>query len=144
MILKSDTSDLGVQVDLTPIIDMVFLLLIFFLVATTFQQSEREMKIALPESSAAGPISTALREIVVNIDDRGGVTVGGQAMTDAALAAMVRSAVTANAQQKVSVRGDRSTLYANVARVLDLCKGAGVTEPYLETTPGAGTDALPQ
>jgi biopolymer transport protein ExbD len=45
------------SIELTPVIDMVFLLLIFFLVATTFQQSEREMQIALPEAEAAGPIS---------------------------------------------------------------------------------------
>lgn len=141
MILRSHSTDLGVQVDLTPIIDMVFLLLIFFLVATTFQQAEREMKIALPESTAAGPISASLREIVINVDELGRVSVAGQTITDAALFAMVKSAVTANAQQKVSVRGDRSTLYANVARVLDLCKGAGVAEPFLETTqsPTAGS-----
>ena len=50
-------------VDLTPVIDVVFLLLIFFLVATTFHQSEREMEITLPETVSGGPISMALREL---------------------------------------------------------------------------------
>lgn len=143
MILRSNTSDPGVQVDLTPIIDMVFLLLIFFLVATTFQKTEREMKIALPQTAAAGPITAALREIVINVDDRGGITVGGKTMTDESLRSMVRSAVASNPDQKVSVRGDRSTLYANVTQVLDICKGAGIVEPYLETTPVSGGGTSP-
>lgn len=142
MILRPESADLGVQVDLTPIIDMVFLLLIFFLVATTFQQTEREMKIALPHTTAAGPISAVLREIVVNIDDRGSVSVAGRAVSEETLLALLRSAVAANADQKVSVRGDRSTAYANVSRVLDLCKAAGVSEPFLESTPSGA--ALPQ
>ena len=67
----------SVSIELTPIIDMVFLLLIFFLVATTFPQTEREMQIALPEASAAGPISTVLREIIINVDDQGQIFVSG-------------------------------------------------------------------
>ncbi|MBK8269579.1 MAG: biopolymer transporter ExbD [Planctomycetes bacterium] len=71
MIVKRTHETPGPIVDLTPVIDMVFMLLIFFLVATTFQQAEREMKIALPHASAAGPISLSLREIVVNVDATG-------------------------------------------------------------------------
>ena len=63
--IKVKESDTDTSIELTPMIDMVFLLLIFFLVATTFQQTEREMKIALPMASSAGPISSALRELIV-------------------------------------------------------------------------------
>jgi biopolymer transport protein ExbD len=41
--------------------------------------------------------------------------------------------VAVNPQQKVTVRGDRATAYANVVRVLDVCKAAGIQEPYLDT-----------
>ncbi len=112
---------------------MVFLLLIFFLVATTFQQTEREMQIALPMASAAGPISTALRELVVNVDAEGKIIVSGTVMQVEDLKVMVEGAVEANPEQKVTVRGDRDTAYANVVQVLDVCKGAGIQEPYLDT-----------
>lgn len=125
----------GVSMDMTPIIDMVFNLLIFFLVATTFHQTEREMQIALPEARASGPITAALREIVVNVDAQGRMIVAGRDMSADDLGAMIRQAVGANPNQKVSVRGDRNTAYANIARALDICKGAGVSEPYLETIP---------
>ena len=109
------------MIDLTPVIDMVFLLLIFFLVATTFQQTEREMKIALPTASAAGPISAALRELVINVNAEGNIIVSGKQMDRDSLRAMVMEAVRINPQQKVIVRGDRSTAYANIVAVLDVC-----------------------
>ncbi|MGE3108076.1 MAG: ExbD/TolR family protein [Phycisphaerales bacterium] len=135
MILAKDKSVVEAGVDLTPVIDMVFLLLIFFLAATTFQQTEREMQIALPQASASGPLSAALREIVINIDANGRTIVGGKALSADELTGMVRSAVVANPGQKVSIRGDRAAAYEHVARTLDICKGAGVSEPYLETIP---------
>ncbi len=122
-------------IELTPIIDMVFLLLVFFLVATTFHQTEREMQIMLPEAQASGPISTVLREIVVNVDDAGNIIVSGQTLEPDALRAVVERAVAENPEQKVTVRGDRRAVYAAIAQVLDICKGAGIEEPFLDTVP---------
>ncbi|MFQ5489741.1 MAG: ExbD/TolR family protein, partial [Phycisphaerae bacterium] len=77
MILQAKRQDTPITIELTPLIDMVFLLLIFFLVATTFQQAEREMQIALPTASSAGPISATLRELVINVDAQGNIIVSG-------------------------------------------------------------------
>ena len=121
------------SIELTPMIDMVFLLLIFFLVATTFHQTEREMQIALPVASSAAPISAILQELIVNVDVDGRIIVAGRELDPADLQAMVQEAVVMNPQQKVTVRGDRGTAYANVVRVLDICKSCGVQEPYLDT-----------
>jgi biopolymer transport protein ExbD len=134
--IQTNEPQTGVTIELTPIIDMVFLLLIFFLVATTFHQTEREMQIALPAAVSAGPISTALREIVINVDVDGEIIVSGRRMQPEDLTALVSEAVAANPEQKVTVRGDRATAYANVVRVLDICKGAGIQEPYLDTVIG--------
>lgn len=133
MLARSKDLDSGVTIEMTPMIDMVFLLLIFFLVATTFHQAEREMQIALPEASSAGPISATLREIIVNVDAEGQIIVSGGVLEPEDLRAMIAEAVEANPDQKVTVRGDRQTPYANVVRVLDICKGNGIQEPYLDT-----------
>lgn len=132
MIRASHTSE-SVSIDLTPIIDMVFLLLIFFLVATTFQQTEREMQIALPYASSAGPISAALREIIVNVDLEGRIVVNGALLTAEELQALITRAIADNPEQKVTVRGDRGTAYGNVVQVLDICKNSGIQEPFLDT-----------
>ncbi len=135
MIIRSNVEEESPRIELTPIIDMVFLLLIFFLVATTFQQTERELSIALPDSEAAGPITMQLREIVVNVTSEGAIIVGGNTVGLDDLRAMITEAVEANPEQKVSVRGDRDVPYGTVARVLDVCKGAGVDAPFLDTVP---------
>ena len=120
---------------MTPLIDMVFLLLIFFLVATTFQEAEREMQIALPEAEASGPITSALREIVINITAEGDVIVGGRDVGLVGLQEIISDAIAGNPDQKVSVRGDRGASYGDIAGALDVCKRAGVTDPFLDTVP---------
>lgn len=135
MIIKSATQNESPNIDLAPLIDMVFLLLIFFLVATTFQQSEREMQIALPEAESASPITMSLREIVINVDAAGTIIVGGQACSRDELRTLVTDAVEVNPDQKVSVRADRGVEYGIVASVLDVCKAAGVNDPFLDTVP---------
>ena len=133
MLIENGETDEGASIELTPLIDIVFLLLTFFLVATTFHQIEREMQIALPFAGSAGPITTALRELVVNIDEDGRIIVSGRQLEPDALAEMVLAAVEVNPEQKVTVRGDKNTAYANVVRVLDICKTGGIQEPYLDT-----------
>ncbi len=133
MRIKPATTAIDVGIDLTPVIDMVFLLLIFFLVATTFHQSEREMQIALPIAGNTAPITTLLKELVVNVDQGGQIIVSGRRLSKDDFQGMVNAAVTANREQKVTIRGDRGTAYENVVAVLDICKGSGIQEPYLDT-----------
>ncbi len=133
MLIKTRETNGGVSIEMTPMIDMVFLLLIFFLVATTFHQTERELQIALPMATSAGPISATLRELIVNVDADGVIIVSGKRIDAEDLRAMVQSAVATNPEQKLTVRGDRGTAYANIVRVLDIAKANGIQEPYLDT-----------
>lgn len=135
MLIKHVEPESHSHIDFVPMVDVLFNLLIFFLLATSMAQAEREMQIALPTASSGGPISSALREIVVNVDASGRAIVSGKAMDDATLHTLVSDAVKANPAQKLNIRGDRTTAYANVARVLGVVKSAGIVEPYLETIP---------
>jgi len=123
----------GVTVEMTPMIDMVFLLLIFFLVATTFHQTEREMQIALPFASSAAPISSMLQELIINVDKDGRIILGGRTIEPEQLERRIADAVAQNPEQKVTVRGDRAVAYTHIVTVLDICKAAGIQEPYLDT-----------
>ncbi len=133
MIITAEDSKPSMSIEMTPMIDIVFLLLIFFLVATTFQQEEREMAIALPFASSSAPISTMLRELVVNVDADGGMIVSGRHIDQDQLRTIVTEAVASNPDQKITIRGDRDTAYAHIVSVLDVCKSAGIQEPYLDT-----------
>jgi biopolymer transport protein ExbD len=131
--IRSRAEDAGVAIDMTPIIDMVFMLLTFFLLATTFQRAEREMQIALPFASSSAPISAALREIVVNVTTDGRAIISGRTVTDDELRSLVGGAAKNNPDQKITVRGDRGAQYCAVVRVLDICKACGIQQPYLDT-----------
>lgn len=133
MIIKTEEAKTVASIELTPIIDMVFLLLIFFLVATTFQQEEREMQIALPFAGSAAPISTILQDLIINVDADGKIILGGRFIDTEELRSIITSAMKNNPEQKVTIRGDRGTPYANIVSVLDICKHAGIQEPYLDT-----------
>ena len=71
MSVKFDKGTALSSLSLMPLIDVVFLLLIFFLVATRFAEEEREMAIVLPSASEAKPLSAKPKEIFVNIDKDG-------------------------------------------------------------------------
>ena len=133
MLIKSHDAASSIHIDFVPMVDTLFNLLIFFLLATTIKQAEREMSVALPLASAGAPISVQLREFIVNVQADGQIVVAGKVIDPESLGGMVKDAIAANPQQKVTVRGDRTTAYANVARVLDICKISGVQEPYLDT-----------
>ncbi len=133
MLIQAEEANNSISIELTPMIDMVFLLLIFFLVATTFRQEEREMQIALPFAASAAPISTILQDMIINIDNEGKIVLGGRTLNADELRTVVTSAVEKNPEQKITVRGDRGTAYANIVTVLDICKEAGIQEPFLDT-----------
>ncbi len=133
MLTEAIEHDTNPTIELTPMIDMVFLLLVFFLVATTFHQAEREMQIALPFAESSGPISATLREIIVNVNVDGHIIIAGRRVEAEDLKRTIGAAVAVNPEQKVTVRGDRKAAYAHIVRVLDICKTAGVQEPYLDT-----------
>jgi len=133
VLIKSHDAASSIHIDFVPMVDTLFNLLIFFLLATTIKQAEREMSVALPLASAGAPISVQLREFIVNVQADGQIVVAGKVIDPESLGGMVKDAIAANPQQKVTVRGDRTTAYANVARVLDICKISGVQEPYLDT-----------
>lgn len=119
--------------DMTPLVDTVLNLLVFFLVAGSFAQAERELRIALPAASAAQPISQTLREIIVNVTSDGKIILDGTERSPEAFGGIVKDAVAINPEQKITVRGDRASAYDNIVRVLDICKGNGIQEPYLDT-----------
>ena len=133
MRIKVPESDSYIHLDFVPMVDTLFNLVIFFLLATTIREVEREMNIALPYASAALPISVTIREMTINVDAEGKMYVGGMPIDKAALEQMIAEAVKSNPEQKVTVRGDRNAAYAHIVSVLDICKNAGIQQPYLDT-----------
>src|SRR5689334_4779319 len=104
MRLPPPEQDLGMP-NMMPLIDVVFLLLIFFLMASRFEQQERELKVALPEVAEAQPLAMTA-ELVVNITPQGNYVVAQQQYTEGQLAALLAQARRNNPHQSVLIRGD--------------------------------------
>ncbi len=111
---------------LTPLIDVVFLLLIFFLVATRFAEEDREMEMPLPDASEAMPLTVAPKEIFVNIDQRGAYFVGGQEVDVDELERILVQSAANNPHQSAIIRADRRVPFQHVVTAGNLCKRAGV------------------
>jgi biopolymer transport protein ExbD len=134
--IKVEKRSEDLQINMTPMIDMVFLLIIFFLTATTFAEKERELDVLLPSTRGTGSLSRALEQnVVINVKKGGEVLVAGRLLDDRELVAFVtqRKEARAPAPLKVKVRADRRTPHGRVAEVLDAVLRAGVARAYIET-----------
>lgn len=108
--------------NLTPLIDVVFLLLIFFLVATRFAQDDRELPVKLPSASSAVPMTMEPAELVVNVDAQGQYMIQGERMSLERMESVIQKAVTDNpVNQLVIIRGDRNVAFQAIVSVMDLC-----------------------
>jgi biopolymer transport protein ExbD len=113
--------------NMTPVIDMVFLLLIFFLCATRFDQEERELSAVLPEVVQAEPLSMPPAELVVNIARDGKYIVAQQTLSEDQLAALLAEAGQKNpGTQAVLIRGDADSAWKSGVRVMGLCNRAQI------------------
>jgi biopolymer transport protein ExbD len=115
--------------DLTPMIDMVFNLLIFFMVVTHFASEERSLKVELPMGSEAMPLTARPKEIFINIDQTGRYYIGARRLTEAEVARYLRQAAVDNPlNQTVVIRADRRVQWDYVATAMRLCNEAGIRD----------------
>ena len=126
MPLKVDSLD-EPQINLTPMIDVVFNLLIFFMLATRFADMERQFDVQLPTAGSAQPLSNPPDEIVVNVFGDGRLVVGQQPMSADQLEEHLRAAHDRYSDQAVLIRGDGQGQYQNVMDVLTICHKARIT-----------------
>jgi biopolymer transport protein ExbD len=123
---------------MTPLIDVVFLLLIFFLVASRFAQEDRELDVILPSASSAVPLTVQPTELFVNVDHEGRFFVAGKFLDADEVRAVLEQAVANNpVNQSVIIRADERVPFRAVVTVMDLCNQTGIYD-YSVTTAGEG------
>ena len=122
------------SLSLTPLIDVVFLLLIFFLVATKFAEEDHELDVQLPSASEARPLTSQPLELFVGITDEGKFFVGGREITFEELdETMERSVENNPVNQSVVIRADKRVPLEFVVQVMDLCNRHAIND-YTVTT----------
>jgi len=134
--------------NLMPLIDMVFLLLIFFLVATTFHQEELDIKAQLPGASRSiKPMSAPPPQFIVNILHDGTITVSGNTMTRKKVAEMLTQIARDEPNRNVLVRADKRSIHAHFAWVVAQARQRGIAEVnigYIVEDPKTVADYVPK
>ncbi len=124
------------RMNLTPLIDVVFLLLIFFMVTTTFEKQAR-LKLELPEASPQVQ-SAEEKRVVITVTEDGKFFVDNNLLSDTSAAAL-QAAVLVSARDDrdipVVIRADANAAHKNVVRALDVITRLGFKKTAIATVP---------
>ncbi|MDP0492499.1 MAG: biopolymer transporter ExbD [Verrucomicrobiota bacterium JB023] len=127
---------------LAPMIDIVFLLLIFFIVTWNFSRSELDLKVSVPSSTDSKETqSRSFQEIIINVRQDGSTFVNGEELSQDALFAKLSAITRVNRDQPIRVRGDAATDFQYVVKVMDICTRAGVWNVSFATQQAGGPTA---
>jgi biopolymer transport protein ExbD len=121
---KYKPEPVGFQV--VPMIDILFLLLCFFVTSQIYTQWEAEMDVTLPTASTAEMQQRLPGEIILNVFKDGSTVVNGRTLDDTQLSALLNRLVELFPGQPILIRADRQTAYEHIIRVLDLCRQADI------------------
>ena len=129
MSVKINKGEASGGINMTPMIDCVFLLLIFFLVATEFRDEEFEMSVVLPQASEARPMIAKPKEMFVNVTQDGRFVVAAQQLNAGQLYSALVQAYNDNPlRQTVIIRADKRCPWEHVMDVMNLCNKAKIKD----------------
>ena len=115
------------SLSLTPLIDVVFLLLIFFLVATRFEQEERDMDVRLPQASEAVPTIASRQDLFITLSSEGQIFLRGKQVNLAGLEQALQNAYRRNpGRQRVVIRADANSRTLHLVAAMNACNKANI------------------
>jgi len=114
--------------NLTPMIDVVFLLIIFFMVGTKFTELERNIKLEVPRVSDVSALTSAPEKRLINVYRDGSITFDRTIVSLVQLQEALRVARSEYQGLSVLIRGDAAVPFQSVASVLGACRQAGINE----------------
>jgi biopolymer transport protein ExbD len=127
MRIRDPESDIEEPINLLNLIDTLFFLLMFFLIATRFKEEERDVGIQLPQLASSQPLSALPQQIIINIREDGTTVIAGKTYDpDQLMDLLSQSAAAGN--RDVLIRADERSLHRYFANVAGLCRKAGIGE----------------
>jgi len=118
---------------MTPMIDMVFLLLVFFMTVSTLARADKQVKLDLPESSQSDVPEDLSDRGTVSLDAEGKIYLGARPLTLEAMQAEMKEALELNPELRIHVRADEKTPYREIKEVLRACAEVGAYEVIYAT-----------
>ncbi len=123
--------DDNVAPNLTTFVDMLFILIVFFIATSRFHDAERDESIRLAQTRSSMPISTASDVLIINVDKTGTKTVDGRVRSLEELETIVRERHERKPDSEVVVRADTRGLVGALAETLEICTRNGFKTPNI-------------
>ena len=125
------------EIMLIPMIDCMLVIIIFFLVATTLKQREKQLPITLPASAAALNIEKAPDLFIIGLDRQGRVYISTgdhvEQVDNERLHTRIREVALADPGRHIRIDGDRDARFEDIVRIIDLCQFEGLHNVGLHT-----------
>jgi biopolymer transport protein ExbD len=123
---RFESAESDSEVQMGPLIDCVFLLLIFFLVTATLKKAHKDLEIQLPHSTAAVQTKSKFDTIIIELTRDGLVYVDGDPMTQQLLHKRMRTLAQQNPHRRIRIDADRRTANWHILHLLDICQYEGL------------------
>lgn len=138
MRIRDEEDDEAPEVNMAPLIDCIFLLLIFFLLTSTMQKQDedkqkpiQQLALQLPDSSASVAALAQPEPLVIGIDASGRFYLGTNRVGVEELHRVLRDA--AAKKSRIRIEGDRNAAFDHIAHVIDLCEFEGLRDIAVRT-----------
>lgn len=122
------------MVPIAPMLDIVFIILFFFMAMSVLYQVETEIGISVPKAEQSRESDRTPGEIIINVDSKGVIVVNQRKLDQPNLEAMLKKVASLYPNQPVIIRADKKTYHESVVRVLDACAAANVWNIAFATT----------
>lgn len=132
MQFRRQKSHINLNPDLTPLIDTVFLLLIFFMVSTSFAAIRYGIKVNLPTATTAR--EKVEEDIIISITKDNHIFLGKKWIKEKDLVNLLKKRLTTYKKDIVIINADKETRHGKVVEVMDLVRQAGITKLGILTT----------
>ena len=133
MNFRRNSRSRAAAVQMSSLMDVIFLLLCFFVTTSVFSQWETEISITLPTAKSATVPGRMPGEIILNLAKDGTVSVNGQTLTLAEVTERLTRIAKLYPGQPVVIRADKETAYDSLVGVIDACRAADVWNFSLAT-----------
>lgn len=120
---------------LAPMIDIMFLLLIFFMATAIFSQWETKIGITVPTADSSVQGARQPGEIIINMDAEGNIVVNGVQISANRLKNLLSQVAERFREQPVIIRADADTRHKRVVEVLDICRQVDIWNVAFATVP---------
>jgi len=122
------------QIQMIPLIDVLFFTLVFFMVLSVYYNFEAQMDIHIPQASSAHDIKGIGTQIVINVTANGKFIVNSRMLSAPALDNVLHQLTALSPQQSVIIRADQKTYHKYVIQVLDACARNNIRDVSFATS----------